>query len=177
MMTLIGFLRGINVGGRHKAPMEELRNKLKDVGCNNVKTLLNTGNFVFETKQASIQDLENKIEDYISESFGFSIPVIIRTREEILNLVDSNPFENIHLHKDIRCYVSFLKDPLKVKLDIPYFSIDKTVKIISIKDTLVLSVLDLWTTNSSKGMNNLEKLFGKNMTTRNWNTIKKVIDV
>lgn len=177
MITLAGFLRGINVGGHHKVPMAELREKLNEIGCNNVKTLLNTGNFVFDTKQTNIRDLENKIEDFISGSFGFPIPVIIRTRKEISDLVDENPFEEINVHKDIRLYVSFLKDAPKVGLTIPYFSEDKTYKIISVRDKIILSVLDLSTTSTPKGMDDLEKLYGKNITTRNWNTIRKVIDI
>ncbi len=176
-MTLTGFLRGINVGGHHKVPMAELREKLNEIGCDNVRTLLNTGNFVFDTKQTNVRDLENKIEDFISKSFGFPIPVIIRTRKEISDLIDENPFEKINAHKDIRLYVSFLKDIPKVDLNIPYFSEDKTYKIILIKDKIILSVLDLSTTSTPKGMNDLEKLYGKNITTRNWNTIKKVIEI
>lgn len=175
-MTLTGFLRGINVGGHHKVPMVELRKKLNEIGCNNVRTLLNTGNFVFDTKQTNIQDLESKIENFISNSFGFLIPVIIRTRKEISDLVDENPFKEVSVHKDIRLYVSFLKDTPKIELTIPYLSEDKSYEIISIKDKIILSVLDLSTTNTPKGMDDLEKLFGKNITTRNWNTIKKIID-
>ncbi|MCC5917859.1 MAG: DUF1697 domain-containing protein [Cryomorphaceae bacterium] len=177
METLIGFLRGINVGGHHKVPMAELRTKLNDIGCNNVRTLLNSGNFMFETKQANIQDLEHKIENHISNSFGFPIPVILKTQKEISELIDDNPFEKINIHKNIRLYVTFLKDLPKVKLVLPYFSEDKTYQIISIKNKIILSVLDLTTTNTPKGMNDLEKLFGKSITTRNWNTINRVVDM
>ncbi len=177
MLTLTGFLRGINVGGHHKVPMAELRNKLTEIGCLNVRTLLNTGNFVFDTNQTNIQDLENKMEEYLSNSFGFPIPAIIRTRKEISDLVAENPFEKIEVHKDIRLYVSFLKDAPKAELTIPYVSDDKTYQIISVKEKIILSVLDLSTTNTPKGMDVLEKLYGKNITTRNWNTVKKVIDI
>jgi uncharacterized protein (DUF1697 family) len=174
-IRLTGFLRGINVGGNHKVPMTKLREKLNEIGCNNVKTLLNSGNFVFETNQKHIQDLEKKIEDFISKSFGFSIQLIRKTRKEISDLIDENPFEEINVHKDIRLYVSFLKETPTFDLTIPYFSKDKTYKIIYVKDKIILSVLDLSTTNTPKGMGELEKLYGKNITTRNWNTIKKVI--
>lgn len=177
MIELAGFLRGINVGGHHKVPMAELRNKLNEIGCNNVKTLLNTGNFVFNIKQTNIRDLETKIEDFISKSFGFPIPVIIKTKKEISDLVNENPFEKINVHKDIRLYVSFLKDLPKLKMPIPYFSEDKTFKIISCKDKIIFSALDLSTTSTPKGMDDLEKLYGKNITTRNWNTIKKINDI
>ncbi|GGH26172.1 DUF1697 domain-containing protein [Sphingobacterium alkalisoli] len=177
MITLTGFLRGINVGGHHKVPMADLRDKLNQLECENVRTLLNTGNFVFETEQTNIQDLEHKIETFLSQSFGFIIPVILRGQKEISDLVSENPFATIDVHKDIRLYVSFLKNTPEVELTLPYFSEDKTYKIISIQNKTILSVLDLSTTNSPKGMDELEKLFGKNMTTRNWNTVQKVANV
>ncbi len=65
-MKLTAFLRGINVGGHHKLPMAELRNQLATVGCEQVQTLLNSGNVVFETKNTNIQDLEASIENIFS---------------------------------------------------------------------------------------------------------------
>lgn len=79
MIKLIGFLRGINVGGRHKVPIATLRQKLQTLGCENVKTLLNTGNFVFETKERSIDDFSKTLESHLSQFFGFPVPVILRT--------------------------------------------------------------------------------------------------
>lgn len=177
MITLTGFLRGINVGGHHKVPMAALRDKLHEIGCNNVRTLLNSGNFVFETKQTGIQTLEQKIEKSISSHFGFSIPVILRTRKEICDLVDENLFEPVNLHKDIRLYVSFLKEAPKLQPTVPYISEDKAFQIISIRDKTILSALDLSVTSTPKGMDDLEKLFGKNITTRNWNTIRRIVDI
>lgn len=177
MMTLTGFLRGINVGGHHKVPMAELRNRLNEVGCYNIRTLLNTGNFIFDTNQTNIKDLETNIEEYISKSFGFPIPLVLKTKKEISDLVTDNPFKKVNMHKDIRLYVSFLKDTPKFDLTTPYLSADKSYRIIHIKDKTILSVLDLSSTKTPKGMDELEKLFGKNITTRNWNTIKKVNDI
>jgi uncharacterized protein (DUF1697 family) len=71
MMTIIGFLRGINVGGHHKVPMAELRSFLEGMGFENVKTLLNSGNVVFETNRSGIKKLEEEMEDSLSQSFDF----------------------------------------------------------------------------------------------------------
>ncbi len=177
MQTFIGFLRGINVGGHHKVPMAVLRELLNEIGCVHVRTLLNSGNVVFDTQKTHIQDIENKIEDFISTTFGFPIPVVVRTRKEISGLVEEDPFKNVKVHKDIRLYVSFLKDIPMVALTTPYFSADRSYEIISIRDKTVLSVLDLSATTTPKGMEDLEKLFGKNITTRNWNTIRKVVEI
>lgn len=176
-LTLTGFLRGINVGGHHKVPMAELRNKLTEIGCENVRTLLNSGNVVFETKLTNIQDLESKIESHLSHSFNFAVPVILRTKIDIDGLVHKNPFEAVPIHKDIRLYVSFLKDEPKIEMTLPYYSKDNTFQILSISNRIICSVLDLSTTKTPKGMEELEKLFGKNTTTRNWNTILKIMDI
>lgn len=174
MTTLIGFLRGINVGGHHKVPMADLREKLFEFGCLNPRTLLNSGNVAFETKLTDVEALEQEMEIYLSACFGFPIPVILRTQKEISALVDENPFASIDVHKDIRLYVTFLKNKPEKKIEVPYFSADQSFEIKVIRDKMILSVLDLSTTNSPKGMDELEKLFGKNLTTRNWNTVVKV---
>ena len=177
MITLTGFLRGINVGGHHKVPMADLCNKLNELGCENVKTVLNSGNFVFTTHEKNIQDLENTMEEFLSRSFGFPIPVILKQQWEIAELIDKNPFETIPIHKDIRLYATFLKNTPEIELALPYISKDKTYKIVSIQNKTILSVLDLSTTTTPKGMDDLEKLFGKNITTRNWNTIQKIVNI
>ncbi len=113
-MKLTAFLRGINVGGHHKLPMAELRNQLATVGCEQVQTLLNSGNVVFETKNTNIQDLEASIEKHLFQSFNFVVPVILRTHAELEGLVLQNPFNAVNSNKDIRLYVSFLKDEPKI---------------------------------------------------------------
>jgi uncharacterized protein (DUF1697 family) len=176
MQKLVGFLRGINVGGHHKVPMAELKNILTQIGCENVKTILNSGNFVFESNNKDITKLENKIESVLSKSFGFAIPVILIPHKKINALVNDNPFASIAVHKNTRLYISFLKDTPNIKLAIPYISNDQAFRIIDVKDKIIVSFLDITTTSTPKGMDDLEKLFGKNITTRNWNTIQKLND-
>lgn len=157
--------------------MAELRNILTEIGCGNVRTLLNSGNVVFETEQTDIQALESKMESHLSQSFGFAIPLTLRTKTEITDLVHKNPFEAVPIHKDIRLYVSFLKEEPEIEVAVPYYSKDKTYQIISIRNRIICSFLDLSSTKTPKGMDELEKLFGKNITTRNWNTILKINNV
>jgi uncharacterized protein (DUF1697 family) len=154
--------------------MAELKTLLIQLGCENVKTILNSGNFIFETKQKDIAGLERIIESALAENFGFPIPVILIPQKQITQLVNKDPFAGIDVHKNIRLYISFLKDTPKVKLAIPYISNDQAFSIIDVKDKIIVSVLDITTSNTPKGMEDLEKLFGKNITTRNWNTIQKI---
>ncbi len=174
--TCVALLRGINVGGHHKVPMAALREELHAMGLKNVRTLLNSGNAVFETS-VNIQELQDSIETRLSEAFGFSIPVILRDKKDLVDLVENNPFDAVHVTKDIRLYVSFLKNLPENPLNTPWISQDNTFQIISIYDRMICSVLDLSTTKTPKGMDELEKLFGKEITTRNWNTVRKIAGV
>jgi uncharacterized protein (DUF1697 family) len=174
-MKLTAFLRGINVGGHHKLPMAELRNQLAAIGCEQVQTLLNSGNVVFEINQTNRRNLEASIEKHLFQSFNFVVPVILRTHAELAGLVQQNPFNAVNIHKDIRLYVSFLRNEPKIQLTLPYYSNDRGFYIISVSNRIICSVLDLSVTKTPKGMDELEKLFGKNITTRNWNTILKIV--
>jgi len=174
MQKLVGFLRGINVGGHHKVPMAELKSLLNQLGFENVITILNSGNIVFETKKKGFNALEHQIEKALTDTFGFPIPVILIPQNQINELVNEDPFANIEVHKNIRLYISFLKEIATNKLKLPYISNDKAFTIVDVREKFIVSFLDITTSNTPKGMEDLEKLFGKNITTRNWNTVKKL---
>lgn len=169
---LIALLRGINVGGHHKVPMAELRKEMENLGFSNVVTLLNTGNIIFEAQETA--DFEAKIEAHLQKVFGFPIPVLLRSFEEISAVAESNPFKGVEVTESIRLYVSFLKNEPKNKLSLPYHSKDESFRIIEIRGKTIFSVLDLSKGKTVKGMDDLEKNFGKEITTRNWNTIIKL---
>lgn len=171
----VAFLRGINVGGHHKVPMADLRREMEQLNCEKVVTLLNTGNIIFEAKSDEVGNLENTISAHLEKVFGFPIPVIIRTSEAILKMLTNDPFQVIPvITKDIRLYVSLLRKTSEVVLQLPWESANQAFKIIDISANTIFSVLDLSVTKTPKGMENLERYFGKDITTRNWNTIKRV---
>lgn len=73
----IAFLRGINISGKNKIPMSELKNCFEALGFTEVKTYLNSGNVVFSNEEDSADDLTNRIEAMIKEQFGFEVPVFV----------------------------------------------------------------------------------------------------
>lgn len=174
MYTYIAFLRGINVSGHHKLPMVELVFEMEKLNFKNVLTILNTGNVIFNSPIGNIETLEKTISEHLENTFGFTVPTIVKKSEEITALLKSNPFRNIEITKDIRLYVSFLCKNIEVDISIPWVSDDNSYQILYYENKTVLSVLDLSITKTTKGMEALEKKFGKNMTTRNWNTIKRI---
>jgi len=171
----IALLRGINVGGHHKVPMAELRAEFEKLGFKNLSTILNSGNIIFEAKTESTDVIENTISRHLENHFHFPIPTIVRTSETIYDLLLSQPFEKVNLNKEIRLYISFLKSDTKPDLKLPWTSEDGSFKIISKRDKNILSILDLSVSQTPKAMEALEKHFGKDITTRNWNTMEKIV--
>lgn len=170
----VAILRGINVGGHHKVPMADLRKEIEKLGFENVTTLLNSGNIIFEAISDNEETLEKKISAHLEKSFGFPIPTVIRKSEMIYELLNSDPFKDVQLTKDIRLYVSFLQENVQTKLKLPWTSSDNSYKIIGKIGKNILSVLDISISKTPKAMEDLERYFGKNITTRNWNTIKRI---
>lgn len=72
-MIFIALLRGINVGGKNKVSMIDLKNCFKNAGFLNIKTYINSGNVIFDSEEQSITDLSNYCNDILEKKFGFSI--------------------------------------------------------------------------------------------------------
>ena len=170
----VAFLRGINVGGHHKVPMAELRKEMAKMNFEKVATLLNSGNIIFDGIADDLENIEKTISEHLEKAFGFPIPTILRRSEMIYGLLDNNPFKEVILTKDIRLYVSFLRKDTETDLQLPWTSDDNSYKIIGKSDKTILSVLDLSISKTPKAMEALERYFGTDITTRNWNTIKRV---
>ena len=174
-LQYLALLRGINVGGHHKVPMAELKRLLQTAGYQEVQTILNSGNVIFGATEQSNAKLAEQWEVLLEGHFGFPVPTIIRSVEELLLLAKQQPFQSIALTKDIRRYVSFLSKEMAPEIHYPWTSADRSFQILAKEGLHLLSVLDLSVTKTPKGMEALEKLFGKKITTRNWNTIERMI--
>jgi len=90
-MTHLALLRGINVGGKNALPMKELAQIFSDAGCTNVRTFIQSGNVIFEAPGGAPK-LAEVVTAKIEKRFGYRIPVIIRTSEQLLKTIRGNPF-------------------------------------------------------------------------------------
>lgn len=90
-MRFVALLRAINVGGKRKVPMAELRSLCQVLGYDDVATYLNSGNVVLRaTGSAGV--IEAAIERAIAERLGFHVDVSVRTAAQWSRLVAANPF-------------------------------------------------------------------------------------
>jgi uncharacterized protein (DUF1697 family) len=171
----IALLRGINVGGHKKVPMKDLKTLMETLGFKEIKTLLNSGNVVFNAVETSVMALEEELSAQLEKRFGFPVPVVVRSGDTLSKMVASDPFRQVEVHKDIRLYVTFLKEPRESNpLKLPWVSEEGTFHIIDFTGNEVISYLDVSKIKTTDAMNILEKTFGKEITTRNWNTVLKM---
>lgn len=169
MSKYVAFLRGINVGGNKKVPMAELKKVFEELGFTCVQTVLNTGNVLFEATDSD--DLALKISVGLEKKFGFAISTIVFPFEAISEVVCSDPFKDVLVTPKTRLYVTFLAQPPTSSLPTPYISPDKSFRILRVENKMVFSVLDLALSGTVEVMKILEKEFGQDVTTRNWNTV------
>src|SRR5437879_5432039 len=110
MPVYVAMLRGINVGGHRRIKMDALRKSFEELGFEQVKTYIQSGNVVFKAGKTSAPALTKKIEERIISDFGFSASAIVRTGDDLGKTVADNPFlkqRGIDLE---RLHVTFLAD-------------------------------------------------------------------
>jgi uncharacterized protein (DUF1697 family) len=169
------FLRGINITGKSSVKMETLRCLFEELGFKNVKTILASGNVFFETDLKDKQVLEKKIENILPMTIGFESDVFIRTIDDLHKLEILNPFKDTKIASQTTFYVTFVKGKPRMNLQFP--SNVKGYEILGIFYNTVCSVIDLTSIKTPQLMQILEKEFGKSITTRNWNTIVRMLKV
>ena len=176
-MRYIALLRGINVSGQKKIKMIDLKNLFESLGFKNVKTYIQSGNVIFDYDRIDIIKLANEIEKKISETFGFFVNTIIRTDEELSNIINNNPFVKEPNVEFDNLYVTFM-------LDIPEPS---TVMFLDAKKeeneklVIISKEIYLYCPNGygRTKLNNVmvEKKLKTVATTRNWKTINNLLEI
>jgi uncharacterized protein (DUF1697 family) len=178
LQTYATFLRGINVGGNKLVKMADVKKAFESLGMSDVKTLGASGNVTFAAPASNAATMVKRIEDGLRAMLGLSTFVIVRSLEQLRQMAASDPFKSVKLTPDIRLYVTFFGAAASSKsgIAIPYQSPDKIFRILKVGGSEIYTVLDLSTGGSTlDAMGFIEKEFGKNGTTRNWNTIQKLI--
>lgn len=91
MIKYIALLRGINISGKNKIPMSELKIELENLGYKEVITYLNSGNVIFESDRNDKKIIKENIEKKIKEKFYLDIPILIIEKDELEELLNNHP--------------------------------------------------------------------------------------
>jgi uncharacterized protein (DUF1697 family) len=108
-VTYVALFRGINVGGKNKLPMADLVEMFAEAGCGNVRTYIQSGNVIFNATGAVSARLPGLIATRISKRFGYKIPLVLRTAEQMGDVISNNPFLNAGVAEE-ELHVLFLAD-------------------------------------------------------------------
>lgn len=175
-MKYIAFLRAINVGGHNKIKMDDLRKLFVSLGYRNVKTVIQSGNVIFETPERNVKAITAKTGKKLSGFMKKDIKVIVRTHSELSKIVKRNPFDKIEADDGIKMYVFFLYQEPKEKVKIPLMSPTGEVNVFK-KTGLQLFMLVKKVPGKASSPNDfIEKSFGVSATARNWNVVCNIVE-
>jgi uncharacterized protein (DUF1697 family) len=177
MIGYFAFLRGINVSGQKLIKMTELAKIFTDAGFSNVKTFIQSGNVVFDSLETDIEIVEMKLNRAMTKSLGYHVGMFLRTAEEIKQMIDMQPFLKIDENTDVKKYVTFTKQLLPASLKLPLLSPTGDVELIMISGNTIFSLAHPAKVGRYGFPNSfIEKKLGILATTRNWNTVCKMVD-
>ena len=172
MSQYVALLRAINAGVPMK--MEDLRRAFGAMKFRNVKTVIASGNVCFETSSIDTDAITARIERGLEKSFGRYIPTIVLSLAEIEQLVAKQPFANVTETKQTAPQVTFLKVKPKSRMTFPITAPGYTV--LGLYGRALCTVVDLTGVATTPDMMRaFDKEFGKEVTTRNWRTVERIL--
>jgi uncharacterized protein (DUF1697 family) len=175
MARQIAFLRGINLAGKRRVPMEKLRATLEEAGYEGVRTVLQSGN-VLLTSAAKPAKLERDLAKTLREAFGFDISVVVRTRNELADVVASDPF-GAEANDPRRYQVSFLSakpKPARIK---ELEQADVGPERVAVRGREVYAWHPGGVGRSELAKLITERRLGVEVTARNWRTVTKLLEL
>ena len=174
MITHLALLRGINVSGHNMMKMEALKTMLENIGFQNVRTYLQSGN-VFVDSEEEASKVGFMIKQEIFKVFGHEVPIIVITKKDLELCFENNPYFK---EKDIdtkKLYVAFVSTVLKKEnindLKISQFKPDEA----SIDGNRIFIKYDIGAGKTRLEGKYIEKKLNVIVTMRNWNTVTNLL--
>jgi uncharacterized protein (DUF1697 family) len=177
MNTYIALLRGINVSGHKKIKMAELKAMMVKNGFEDVVTYIQSGNVIFKSAEKNRLCLEEKIKTGIADTFGFNVPVTVKTRTEIEAILEESPYTQKEDLEANRIYYVLLKSEPEQELIAKLVQEDYPSELFSFgKNCVYLNCLN--GAGKAKLTNNIiERKLQITATTRNHRTLLKVLEL
>lgn len=113
MNRYIALLRGINISGKNKVPMKELKKGFEELAFEEVKTYLNSGNVIFSSDEDEIKKITMQIEAMIKNQFDLDIPVFVISKEVLVDILHNSPKWWGNNDKEIYDNLIFIIPPAK----------------------------------------------------------------
>lgn len=173
-MVYVALLRGISPTSPNMRN-EKLRAVFKSLGFKNVRTVISSGNVLFESGSKNTARLELSIENAIKQQLGFFSTTLIRSQAQLQSLVDADPFKGVEHSRETYLIVTFFKSTPKPRFSIPYSPEGKAYNILAQHDAAICTVVNTAASKTPDFMVWIEKEFGKQVTTRTWKTVGRIL--
>ncbi|MBD8066306.1 DUF1697 domain-containing protein [Devosia sp. PTR5] len=178
MSTWFAFLRGINLGNR-QMKMAELRECLETQGLADVKTIAASGNVCF-SGSGTAPSIKKTLDAAISDRFGFSVEVVLRSGEEMEAIIDNHPFGQLDRKADLTRHVLFSGPDLPEGLALPDRPGDIEILRVDPREIYLAAYRKpngRYTEGMEEVLKPLYQKAGKGHldTMRNWNTVEKML--
>lgn len=167
MPRYVAFLRGVSP---MNAKMPELKHCFESADFSDVRTLLSSGNVVFNARSSSLAALERRAEKAMQAELGRSFGTTVRSAEYLQDFIESEPFAAFNLPPQAKRVVTFLRSPAEPKLALPMERDGASILECTGSEVLAAYV------PGPKGpvfMSLLERTFGTTITTRTLDTVRK----
>ncbi|MFP6580923.1 MAG: DUF1697 domain-containing protein [Candidatus Hydrogenedentota bacterium] len=177
-MKYVSILRGINIGGHKSIKMADLRALYESLGFSGIESYIQSGNVAFTSTGGGRKAQINLIEAEIEETFGFHVPVLLRTRRELERTIENNPFTDLNMDdNETTVLVTFLSDKSThqnvAKLQDSVRAPDR----LSVLDKETYSYCPNGYAKSNLSNNLVEQKLGVDATTRNWKSVLKLYEM
>lgn len=176
MGTHVALLRGINVGGRHKLPMKDLRALFEAAGAVDVQTYIQSGNVLFAASAADAKKVGASVEAGIEAEFGFTSPVILRSASAMRKVYAEHPFARDASELKLLMVAFLSRKPTAAargNLDAPRFAPDR----FEVRGAEVFLHYPGGVARSKLTNAYLDRTLAATSTARNWKTVGKLVEL
>jgi uncharacterized protein (DUF1697 family) len=167
MPRYVAFLRGVSP---MNAKMPELKRAFESAGFTNVKTVLSSGNVVFDSRSKSDASIARQAEKAMTQQLDRTFLTFVRPVSALCELIEEDPHAAFRLPEKAKRIVTFLREPFRGKLALPIEVDGASILAVSGREALAAYVPR---ESDPAFMRVLEKTFGKDITTRTLDTVRK----
>ncbi len=177
MPTYLALLRGINISGQKKIKMAELRHELGALRFEQVRTYIQSGNIAFEAEAQPKKRLGKAIAGQIFAAFGHKVPVLILEREELQEAARCNPFLAEAEEAPAKVLLTFLSEPPAQECVAALREKNTGSERFEISGTTIYLYCPDGYGRARLNNNFLERQLKVSATTRNWKTVRKLLEL
>ena len=175
MPSYVALIRGIGPGDPRKSN-ESLRGVLTELGFGGVRSVISSGNVLFEADSTDTDALGDHIEAAWPLRRGFSATTVVRSREQLVEVLAGNPFAAEPHGPQTYQLVTFFKHPTELGVALPYRPQDAPFVVDGYRHGAQFSLTDTTSAGGLDVMGWIERSFGKQNTSRTPRTVQRIID-